>query len=83
MPTETNVTGSTIRGGRLLVTAPHRQPAHIAPHRPWGTVHARRDGLTQTLCGLPTTTWFVFWTESFNPSRPTSCEDCARALPGF
>ena len=66
----------------LLVTAPQRQPSHLDGRRPWGTVHVRRDGSTQTVCGLPTVGWFVFWQQPFDAHGPQACAACGRALAG-
>lgn len=67
------------RPRQLLVTAPTLQPRHHPTRAPWGTIHARVEGAGRTLCGLPTTAWYVFWDLEFIGARPDACTGCADA----
>jgi hypothetical protein len=68
----------TVRGD-WLVTAPQKQVRLRSGRRePWGQVHLRRDGATVSACGRPAGEWFVFWDQSFSPTRPDACRECAR-----
>ncbi|TCJ31019.1 hypothetical protein [Nocardioides jejuensis] len=63
-----------------VVTAPHQQPRFVGGERaPWGTRHVREDGAATTACGLPTTSWFSFWTLGFVAYDKESCPACAQA----
>ena len=61
------------------VTGPQKASAH-GERRPWGTVHARRNGSNLTACGLPTITWYVFWNLRFVPGGHDMCWNCSTVI---
>ncbi|WP_244930858.1 hypothetical protein [Nocardioides sp. W7] len=63
-----------------ISVAPHLQPRHVGDRAPWGVVHAGLSGSTKTACGLPRTTWFVFWHLPFDGRKPEACRPCAHRL---
>ncbi len=46
---------------------------------PYGTEHAWRPGMRQSLCGEWTSGWTVFWERAFAAAAPASCPDCVEA----
>jgi hypothetical protein len=68
------------RTTRWLATAPHYQPRHIGTRSPWGKVHVRLDGATETACGERCVGWHVFWDISLGARMPNACRGCAEAM---
>lgn len=61
------------------VTGPQKT-SERGERKPWGAVHARRNGSNVTACGLSTITWYVFWNLSFVPGSQDSCWTCSTAV---
>lgn len=65
--------------GVWQVTGPQKASPH-GSRRPWGTVHARRNGTHTTACGRSTITWYVFWNLRFVPGAKDMCWTCSTVI---
>src|SRR5262245_36834173 len=64
----------------LLAVAAHLQPRTAGSRIPWGTVHARHEGIDRTSCGLPCRQWHTLWERPVDAASPSMCQACVSAI---